>query len=122
MRVLKARLSLLLLLGALLGLFGQGMAYAAGPALAPAVEASQSMPSGMDCTEMSSVHKGKAAQPCKGLTMACIAQMGCAIPMTFDEPATMTTPVLASRLAATWPRASALAGLDIAPEPEPPTV
>lgn len=118
--MLKARLSLLLLLGALLGLFGQGMAYAAGPALAPAVE-TNAMSSGMDCGGMASEHKAKPAQPCKGLTLACIAQMGCVVPMTFADPARMTERSTPTQLAATWPRAPALVGLTFPPEPEPPS-
>ena len=119
--MLKARLSLLLLLGALLGLLGQGMAYAAGPALAPAIEASHAMPSGMDCADMTSDHKAKPAQPCKGLTLACIAQMGCVVPMTFADSARMVERLTPARLNATWPRAPALVGRTVPPEPEPPS-
>jgi hypothetical protein len=120
--VVKRRLSLLLLLGALLGLFGQGMALAAGPTLAPTVEASHTMPAGMDCSEMAAPQKQSPKQPCKGLTLACIAQMGCTIPMTFEEPRPLTEHAYAPRLAASWPTSPVLAGLDVAPEPEPPTV
>lgn len=121
-RVLKRRLSLLLLVGALFGLFGQGVALAAGPTLAQAMEASHAMPAGMDCSEMASPQKQAPKQPCKGMTLACIAQMGCTIPMTFEEPRPLMEHAYAPRLAAIWPGSPALAGLDIAPEPEPPTV
>ena len=122
MLVLKRRLSLLLLLGALLGLFGQGVALAAGPTFTPTMKASHAMPPGMDCSEMASPHKQAPKQPCKGMTLACIAQMGCTIPMTFEEPRALAEQAFASQLAATWPASPALAGLDVAPEPEPPTV
>lgn len=122
MCVLKARLSFLLLLGALLGLFGQGAAYAIGPAFAPAMEASHAMASGMDCAEMGSDHKSKPNQPCKGLTLACIAQMGCVVPMTLETPSALTERAPFPQLAAIWSAAPTLAGLTIPPEPEPPTV
>lgn len=119
--MLKTRLSLLLLLGALIGLFGQGMAYAAGPTLAPKLAASHTMPSGMDCAGMEAAPDTTPEHPCKGLTLACIAQMGCVIPMTFEEPAPIGERPVPSRLAASWPIVPALNGLEIEPEPEPPT-
>lgn len=112
----------MLLLGALLGLFGQGIAYASAPARAATMEASHVMPAGMNCPEMATAHKQMPKQPCKGMTLACIAQMGCVIPMAFEEPRSMTDHAYASRLAATWPISPALVGLDVAPELEPPTV
>lgn len=60
-------------------------------------------------------------QPCKGLTLACIAQMGCVIPMTFEDPVRMTDRPTAPQLVAAWPASPALAGREVAPEPEPPT-
>lgn len=120
--MLKARISLLLLLGALLGLFGQGMAYAAGPALAPKVAASHSMASGRDCADMASAQKQAPESPCKGITLACIAQMGCIIPMTFEPERPAAKRLSVPQLAATWPPSLILAGLEIAPDPEPPTV
>jgi hypothetical protein len=120
--VLKRRLSLLLLLGALFGLFGQGVAYASGPARGATMEVTHTIPAGMDCPEMAAEHKQTPEQPCKGLTLACIAQMGCVVPMTFEEPQATAQRAVVARLAATWPPSPVLAGLDVAPEPEPPTV
>jgi hypothetical protein len=120
--VLKARLSLFLLVGALLGLFGQGLAYAAGPRLAPRVEASHAMQPGTDCAGMTTPEKAAPEHPCKGLTLECIAQMGCIVPMTFAEPAPVMMRASAPRLPATWPTRIALPGLEVAPEPEPPAV
>ena len=117
--MLKARLSLLLLIGALLGLFGQGMAYAAGPTLAPKMEMSHAMPSGMDCAGMAT-RDPAPDHPCKGLTLACIAQMGCVIPMTFEEPAPAIERPTLPQLRASWPNSPVLVGLEIEPEPEPP--
>jgi hypothetical protein len=118
--VLKARLSLFLLVGALLGLFGQGLAYAAGPALAPVMEASHAMAPGMGCAGMMKTHKTTPEHPCKGLTLACIAQMGCVVPMTVVEPAPALVRAVTPQLAAIWAAPRALPGVEVAPEPEPP--
>jgi len=120
--MLKGRLSLMLLLGALFGLFGQGAAYAVSPALAPVIEANHTTSSGMDCAEMTSDGKSAPDRPCKGLTLACIAQMGCVAPMNFEGLAGLTERASFPQLAATWPTAKMLTGLTIPPEPEPPTV
>lgn len=117
--MLKARLSLLLLMGALIGLFGQGMGYAAGPAFAPKVAASHAMPKGMDCADMASADKGMPRRPCKGPTIACMA---CVTPMTIAREWPVVERVIATQLAAAWPRSPMLIGLKLAPEPEPPTV
>jgi hypothetical protein len=96
------------------------MAYAAGPALARATEAS-AMSSGVDCAGMVSEHKAKPDQPCKGLTLACIAQMGCVVPMMFADTARMVERSISTQVAATWPVVPALVGLTVPPEPEPPS-
>ena len=119
--MLKARISQLLLIGALLGLFGQGMAYAAGPTLAPKMAMSHAMPTGMDCAGMATRDQ-EPEHPCKGLTLACIAQMGCVIPMTFEPERPALDRLIVPQLAATWPTSPMLTGLEIPPEPEPPTV
>ena len=108
-------------MGALIGLFGQGMAYASGPAYTPKAAASRAMPGGMDCTDMASAQKRSPERPCKGLTLACIAQMGCVVPMTFDPQRPLVERAPVAQLAATWPPAPMLAGREVAPEPEPPT-
>ena len=118
--MLKARRSLLLLVGALLGLLGQGIAYAAGPSLSPKMAMSHVTPSRMDCAGMATPDPS-SEHPCKGLTLACIAQMGCVVPMTFEEPARVLKRSIASQIVI-WPASRALAGLNVAPEPEPPTV
>ena len=120
-RVLKARLSFALLLGALIGLFGQGIAYAAGPSMAPIVAADHAMPDGTDCAGMDVANHSVPERPCRGLTLACIAQMGCVIPMTFEPEQPSAERVVDRRVAATWPPSPMLAGRETTPEPEPPS-
>jgi hypothetical protein len=121
----KRALRLFLLLGALIGLFGQGIAYAS---FAPPVSASKTMvemaDSGMseDCMKMMAQQQQPTQKPCKGMTLACIAAMGCVVPMAVrnDEPALVTRE--ASATLAFWPTVTVLRGTELAPEPEPPTL
>ena len=111
-----------MLLGALLGLFGQQAAYAVGPALAPMMKASHDMPSGTDCSEMKEMQKAAHEAPCKGLTLACIAQMGCVLPVTMQDRPPLVVPLAVVPIAAHRAAVPLLAGRDVTPEPEPPTV
>jgi hypothetical protein len=127
----KRALHLFLLLGALIGLFGQGIAYASLPSSAPApmkMSAPTTMSgmadSGMseDCMKMMAGQKQPGQTPCKGMTLACIAAMGCVVPMAVRNDA----PAIAAREAglamAFWPTTTVLRGSDLTPEPEPPTL
>jgi len=117
----KHALQLLLLFGAVLGLFGQQAAYAASAhaAMAPAFISQMNT----DCMEMMQKQEPQPAQkPCKGLTLDCIAAMGCVVPIIFKEPAApMTAPQLVSALAF-WPTTSVLVGNELPPEQHPPTI
>jgi hypothetical protein len=116
----KRSLSLLLLLGALLGLFGQAAAFAIGPRLVTPAEvtAASSMP--MDCAEMPQKDAEKP-MPCKGLTLDCIAAMGCVLPVVLGETGPLD---MANDEGTPLERSSTtpvLTGRSIAPEPYPPT-
>src|SRR3546814_2619291 len=87
-----------LLLGALIGLFGQAVAYASVPSAVSAPMAMSGMTdSGMseDCMKMMAQQQQPAQKPCKGMTLACIAAMGCVVPMAVRNDA----PALAARAA-----------------------
>lgn len=110
-----------MLLGALLGLFGQAAALAIGPRFTTLVEATaaESMP--MDCAEMPQKDP-EPSTPCKGLTLDCIAAMGCSLPIVLAAAGPLD---LAQDEGAPLRRASStqvLAGRSIAPEPYPPTL
>lgn len=117
---MKRFLALLLLFGALTGLFGQEAAFAGGLRLPLGEVATTAMPA--DCMEMMQQEPQQPAQkPCKGMTLDCIAAMGCMIPLlALIEP---------GRIGATFhaqqvhflPTVRHLAGLSLAPEPPPPT-
>src|SRR3546814_13459239 len=95
-----------LLLGALIGLFGQAVAYASVPSAVSAPMAMSGMTdSGMsaDCMKMMAQQQQPAQKPCKGMTLACIAALGCVVPIDVRTDA----PGLAGRAADTarpfWP-------------------
>jgi len=103
----------------MIGLFGQQAAYARSVrSIVTATSASQ-MDAG--CMAMMEKPSQPAQQPCKGLTLDCIAAMGCVLPIALREPAASVATPRIFPMEAYWPSTSILAGGDIAPEPEPPT-
>lgn len=119
---MKRWLSLLLLVGALLGLMGQEAAFAH---VMPAQKAEQSTAAAKmspDCAQMMRLAKQepKSDEPCQGMTPECIAKMGCAIPLALLPPlAPDAAPLFRAMLPDIAP-ASPLAGRNFGPEPEPP--
>jgi hypothetical protein len=130
MLVARRILPLLLLLGAMVGLFGQQAAYALGPGIVKPIMTDQHGSSsmagmaGMDCDQMM-MDAGQPAhhdggKPCKDMSLACIAAMGCTIPIVLgDAPA----PIVGEPLRASisfWSTTARFVGRSYAPEPEPP--
>lgn len=112
-------LHLLLLLGALIGLFGAESAYAVGPRMAVAEVAVSGMDA--DCMEMMRKTQPSTPAPCKGMTLECIAAMGCVVPVLVqDETAVVAKPRAPARQLF-WPTTAMLTGSDPPPEQHPPT-
>jgi len=111
----------LLLLGALFGLFGAELAYARGAVLAT-VSAPKAMTMDADCMAMMAKQQPAPEQkPCKGLTLDCIAAMGCVVPlMATDLGAGLAERILYAA-PDFWAATNKLAGQTFAPDPEPPT-
>jgi len=60
-------------------------------------------------------------KPCKGLTLECIAAMGCMVPLAAaDLAGSVATPDTYGALGF-WPTTSVLTGKSFAPDPDPPT-
>lgn len=117
---MKRTLPLLLLLGALFGLLGQQTAAAASPVRATVAAAAAAM--GADCMEMMVQHPAQPEkEPCTGLTLDCIAAMGCALPLARD-PAQPVGRAPAAGAPGFWPTSTVLVGHDLAPEPHPPSI
>ncbi|WP_319798389.1 hypothetical protein [Nitrobacter sp.] len=122
-RAVKHGLHLLLLWGALIGLLGQEAAFATVPPTAPTMSASMAM-TGMteDCMKMMQKQQPEG-KPCKGLTLDCIAAMGCIVPVVLlnaPVPLAITPQLFTAQTF--WPMTRILVGSDLAPEPPPPTL
>lgn len=116
---MKRWLTFLLLVGALLGLLAQETAFASAPAL-PSAETAFAAAMSDECAEMMGIKKSQKSAPCKGLTLDCIAKMGCALPLATATPAAM----LAASDHLTAPTdqlpITRLRGRNYGPEPDPP--
>lgn len=114
----KRLFSLLLLIGAVLGLLSQEVVLASAPAVRDEAVAASTMSE--DCAEMMGFDQSQDKKPCEGLTIDCIAKMGCAIPPVIVSPA------LPLAMAAQMPGLPdplpirRLSGRVIGPEPDPP--
>ncbi len=115
-------LSLLLLMGAALGLFAQQAAMASAPARQLSDHVSVAAAMGEDCAEKMGLTKPRPDQPCHGVTLDCIAKMGCVLSFTLTS---LLSPALAldNRPEPVRPMPVArLAGRSTTPEPEPPAL
>lgn len=122
-RVLKSRLAFFLLLGALSGLFGLQSAYAFGPLASPtAMAVGHATPVTTDCADMVTQQPEQKHAPCKGLTLDCVAQMGCVVPMTVESVAPVGDCARVPGEPEFWPAVTVLAGNSISPEPHPPSI
>ncbi len=116
---MKRWLTFLLLVGAVLGLLAQEAAFASAPAI-PAAATTTTAAMSDECAEMMGIDKSQDSAPCKGLTLDCIAKMGCALPLAVAAPAA-SLEAAAYRPAPVDARpAVRLSGRIVGPEPEPP--
>lgn len=124
---MKRWFSLLLFMGALLGLMGQGAAFAHVMPVAKAeqtVAAAQASAGQMsaDCAQMMGLTKQKPepAKPCQGMTPDCVAKMGCAVAVALIPPLPVA---IRSEYRHSTPRqmpVAPLIGRETSPEPHPP--
>ena len=79
---MSSLLRLLFVFGAIIGLLGQEAAFAIGPSSATASTSTAMSAMSPECAEMMKQQAPQKA-PCKGLTLDCIAKMGCGISIAF---------------------------------------
>jgi len=118
----KRWFSLLLLMGALLGLMAQEAAFAHVMPVEKAEQMVVAPQMSPECAEMMGLAKQKppSGKPCEGMTPDCIAKMGCAVSVALLPPlASDTAPKFRTAVPRIAP-VSPLAGRNIGPEPEPP--
>lgn len=75
-----------------------------------------------DCMKMMAQQQQPQQKPCKGMTLACIAAMGCVVPMVVRDDSLALVSREADSSLAFWPTTTVLRGSDLTPEPEPPTL
>lgn len=111
---------LVLLFSAILGLFGQGAAFAVGPSVASYSSTIATAKMSPDCAEMMTGAVPNKA-PCEGMTLDCIALMGCTIPILAQDDARLADlvkPAVVLVISMSLPK---LIGRKIAPEIHPPS-
>ena len=125
---MKCWLSLLLLMGALLGLVGQEVAFAQVMPNAQADQAAAAVPAdkgemSAECAEMMSLAKSppQSGGPCQGMTPGCIAKMGCAVPLALIPPMMITSSTQFRPATPPQLPVARLIGRNTGPEPDPPT-
>lgn len=115
---MRRALQFVLVIAALLGLFGQTVAIASSTTAAIEATAPANMP--MDCIDMMRGDDDNMI-PCSRMTLACIAGMGCAMPFTLD----VGWPVVAETMndvgSLAWPSTPSMEGRSVAPDPHPPS-
>ena len=117
---MKRLFASLLLLGALLGLFGAQLA--AAHSVPTAMTTPQAMAMDADCMAMMAKQQpAPEKKPCKGLTLQCIAAMGCVVPLVAADPGDSVAAARIYGAPGFWPKTSVLAGKTFAPDPDPPT-
>ncbi len=114
-----------LLLGVILGLAGQGVAFAATPCAVMQMEQASAKAepmAGMGDCAMGQHKTDKGSTPCKDMSLGCLAMAGCAALAAIDvSPAVLTSPLPLAAVAA-WPATPVLLGRSIAPDPDPPSL
>jgi hypothetical protein len=112
--------SLLLLLGAIIGIFGQEVAFARGVTSSAPQTATMSMAA--DCAQTMAQNNDSQDIPCTGMTLDCIAKMGCAIPLFFGPMPIVADNHLLPGVRLEITIMDGIAGQSLAPEPYPPNM
>lgn len=119
---MKTRFALVLLVMALVGLFAQQAAYAAGPMMVSPISKTAVMD---DCAMAMGDSAMPARQtdstPCKSMTLGCIAAMGCVIPLAQPQEPTPIARMVLTPMVPAMPVIHRLHGITSHPEPDPPT-
>lgn len=109
----------MLVIAALLGLFGQTVAIAANPT-ATAIEATDPAAIPMDCLGMMQGDGGKS-MPCNRMTLACMAGLGCSALFTLDVKQPVVAEPIIGVAPPAWSLTARLEGRSVAPELHPPS-
>lgn len=121
---MKFLLRHLLLLGAILGLAGQGVAVASTPCPMMQHERATGMAgtiAAMSDCDMGQHKSGKGSTPCKDVSLGCFAMAGCAALLAIDTISPSSEAPSHIAVLELWSSTPTLFGRNIAPEPDPPS-
>lgn len=122
---MKTLVRYFLLLGAMLGLLWQGMAFASPPCAEMQQEPAVAMAGMADCMDtekQTSKDTGKDSGPCDDMKAGCMAMVGCASLIALDVQPVIAVAAIDTAITALWPAAHILLGRNDAPDPEPPSI
>ena len=111
-------LRLLLVMFALFGLVGQTAAYAMAPLASQSVSTIEVAAPSTDCAGM--MMPDGDTMPCEGITLDCIADMGCIAPPALAPSAELSSHAVIYERVAYEARRPTFAGLTVSPEIFPP--
>lgn len=118
---MKSVFRIFLLLGVILGLAGQSVAFASSPCAEMQQERVSAM-GGMSNCAMGQHRVDNHAVPCKNMTPGCLAMARCAALVAIGSlPANIEDPIIVARLDV-WPATPVLSGRSFAPDPDPPSI
>ncbi|MBB6125577.1 hypothetical protein [Sphingobium subterraneum] len=119
---MKRWFSLLMLVGALLGLIGQEAAFAHAIPVERAELVATAAPMSPECAEMMHLGKQKPQpdKPCQGMTPDCVAKMGCAVAVALVPPLPSASPTEFRPSIPRQMQVAVLVGRETSPEPHPP--
>lgn len=120
---MKRWFSLLLLAGALLGLFGQAAAFAHVMTVEKSKRTVSASQMSAECDKMMGLAKQApySKMPCQGMTPDCAAKMGCTLAVALLPPVAFGASPQIRLGAPTLLPITPLIGRETGPEPEPPT-
>jgi hypothetical protein len=96
---------------------------AAARSVSTVMSSHEAMAMDADCMAMMAKQQpASEKKPCKGLTLDCIAAMGCVVPLVAADVASgIDTPRIYGA-PGFWPTSTVLIGKSFAPDPDPPTI
>lgn len=112
-------LRLFFVFGAVIGLLGQAAAFAAGSVFVAETSAVSQAPMSADCAEIMK-QQAPDEPPCKGLTLDCIAKMGCSVPIALMLPAAQPIQLELPTTRAVPIPVAVMASLTLLPDKQPP--
>lgn len=118
---MKSLLHRFLLFIAMLGLAGQTIAYASSSCAVMTIDRNAPIVKNSDCSVYGD-NANKDQTPDKSTATGCLSRAGCSILTAVDVQMSITSELLSAAITVIWPFMTYLQGIDIVPEPHPPSI